>query len=60
MIDDDVLVKEFIDGNNKSFDILYKRYEKKIYAIIEKFGFEKKDTSQDIWLSVVKKIKLFG
>lgn len=59
-VSDKVLIKQFILGNNKSFEVLLKRYQKKIFtSIILKVQDQKlaEDIFQDICIKVIKSLR---
>ncbi|KJR43699.1 ECF subfamily RNA polymerase sigma-24 subunit [Candidatus Magnetoovum chiemensis] len=62
MADDKILIDKYIKGDNKSSDILVKKYEKQIYAFtyrITKNMEDAMDITQDTFIKAFEKIRGF-
>ncbi len=59
---DEELVKELINGNEKAFDYLYRRYSRKVYSIIARITKDEdlaEDIMQEVFVKTYKNIKNF-
>ncbi len=59
---DEKLVKEIIQGNEKAFDILYRRYARKVYSIIARIVKDEhlaEDIMQEVFVKVYQNVKKF-
>ena len=61
--DDEKLIRLFQEGDEKSYEVIYSRYYKRIFLYIKKYYWfgdgEVEDICQDIMLSIYKNIKNF-
>lgn len=61
-VSDNQLIQEFLNGDEQAFNKLYKRYQGLVYSVIYGYTEDRtdlKDFSQDIWMKVFLKLKLY-
>jgi RNA polymerase sigma-70 factor (ECF subfamily) len=57
---DDILIKEFKSGNNKSFDIILEKYQQRIFSYIFKMVKDQEltnDIFQEVFIKVITNLK---
>jgi len=61
-VSDNQLIQNFLNGDQDAFKKLHQRYKSLVYSCIYKYTTDKndlKDFSQDIWLKVILKLKMY-
>ncbi len=59
---DHIWIKSFLAGNNKGFDILYKKYEKPLFSYILRYTHNQQtaeDVFQKTWIKVIKGLEKY-
>ena len=63
-MEDNQLIKNFLDGDNNSFDMLYSKYRKPLYSYIYKLSYNNANISDDIfqqtWIRIIKKLEKYS
>jgi len=62
-IEDSKLVSLYISGDQKSFEILYRKYEKPLFSYVYKMLNNREDSEevfQKTWIKVVEKLKYYN
>ena len=57
---DDILIKEFKSGNNKSFDIILEKYQQRVFSYIFKMVKDQEltnDIFQEVFIKVITNLK---
>jgi len=62
IMDDSKLIKKYLSGDNRSFELLYKKYEKPLFSYIFRMTNNRENAEevfQKTWIKVIEKMKSY-